>query len=58
VQRNPGAGNPFSFDVDGGTEITVLQVIDIIGVDWYQVDLPEGEDGWVASDNLTVEIPE
>jgi hypothetical protein len=40
-----------------GVEVTILQVTDVDGVSWYQIDAPTGT-GWLPEENLSAEPPQ
>ncbi len=39
-----------------GMAITILQVVEVDGAVWYQIDAPTGQ-GWVPAENITTEAP-
>ena len=39
-----------------GMAITILQVAQVDGATWYQIDAPAGQ-GWVPAENITTEAP-
>jgi hypothetical protein len=39
-----------------GAAVTVLQVVEVDGAVWYQIDAPTGQ-GWIPAENITTEAP-
>lgn len=51
-----GPGGKIIAGQERGMAVTILQVANVDGVVWYQIDAPAGQ-GWVPAENITTEAP-